>query len=132
MIAKKLLRPDRLRKIPPRFSWLDQRLVRDNHLARCDPTALALYLFLVTVADAQGLSFYSDASIGRHLAIDNGVLARARRQLQQAQLIAYDKPLYQVLALDPPTLPQTPARRNGCGQIESVGQILQHLLGEKS
>jgi hypothetical protein len=88
-------------------------------------------LFLVTVADAQGLSFYSDVSIGRHLAIEDGVLAHARQQLQQAHLIAYDKPLYQVLALDPPALPPTPAPRNGSAQIESVGQILQHILGEK-
>jgi hypothetical protein len=40
--------------------WIDQRLVRDGHIARCGPQALALYLLLVTVADAQGLSYYSD------------------------------------------------------------------------
>ena len=57
MINKKLLRPDRLRQVPAQFSWIDQRLVRDNFLRRADPAAWALYLVLVTVADAQGLIF---------------------------------------------------------------------------
>ena len=60
MMNKKILRPDRLRQVPAQFSWVDQRLVRDNFLRHADPTAWALYLVLVTVADAQGLSYYSD------------------------------------------------------------------------
>jgi hypothetical protein len=32
MITKRLLCPDRLRRVPPQFSWIDQRLVRDGHL----------------------------------------------------------------------------------------------------
>ncbi len=62
---KHLLVPSRVRQVPRQFSWIDQRLVRDHHIERCDPQALALYLFLLTVADAQGLSYYADASIGR-------------------------------------------------------------------
>ena len=58
-----------------------------------------MYLFLVTVGDAQGLSYYSDAALSRHLQMDPVQLAAARRQLQAADLIAYAKPLYQVLAL---------------------------------
>ena len=54
MTQKKLLRPERRRQIPAQFSWLDHRLVRDNRLSACEPPALALYLVLVTVADAQG------------------------------------------------------------------------------
>ena len=65
MINKHLLRPDRLRQIPPSFSWVDHRLVRHEHLRHTGPVAWALYLFLVTVADAEGLSYYSDASIVR-------------------------------------------------------------------
>ena len=52
MVIKRVLCPERVRKIPPQFSWVDHRLVRDRHIARCDAQALALYLFLVTVADA--------------------------------------------------------------------------------
>ena len=52
---------DRLRQIPPSFSWVDHRLVRHESSGPCDHSAWALYLFLVTVADVQGLSYYSDA-----------------------------------------------------------------------
>ena len=57
MTQKKILRPDRLRQVPAQFSWIDQRLVRDNFLRRAEPAAWALYLVLVIVADAQGLSY---------------------------------------------------------------------------
>ena len=53
------------------------------------------------MADAQGLSFYSDAAIGRRLTMDQVSLSAARQQLIQADLIAYRKPLYQVLSLPP-------------------------------
>jgi glutathione S-transferase len=70
MLNKPPLRPDRLRQIPTSFSWVDHRLIRHEYLRGADPTAWALYLFLLTVADAQGLSYYSDASIARHLNLD--------------------------------------------------------------
>ena len=99
MITKHVLRPQRLRQIPASFSWVDHRLVRHDYLPRAGHGAWALYLFLVTVADAQGLSYYSDRAIGRHLNMDSVELSAARQQLVQADLIAYQKPLYQVLAL---------------------------------
>ena len=87
MISKHLLRPQRLRHIPPSFSWVDHRLVRHEYLARADHGAWALYLFLVTVADAQGLSYYSDRAIGERLKMDAVQLAAARQQLVQADLL---------------------------------------------
>lgn len=95
---------ERMRRVPAQFSWVDQRLVRDRHLDRLDVVAAALYLFLVTVADAQGLSWYGDASTARRLSIDCERLRCARGDLVCAGLLAYAKPLYQVLALgDAPT-----------------------------
>jgi len=91
---------ERVRKIPTQFSWVDQRLVRERHIERCDAHAAALYLFLVTVADVQGLSYYSDRSLGRGLSMDPVRLSKARGDLIRAGLIAYQRPLYQVLALD--------------------------------
>ena len=44
--------PQRIRKVPRQFSWIDQRLVGDHHIDRCSHRSAALYLFLVTVADA--------------------------------------------------------------------------------
>lgn len=108
MVIKRVLRPERLRRVPTQFSWVDQRLVRNGHLERCDAPALALYLLLVTVADAQGLSYYGDATIGRLLSLDSEPLKRARRDLIVTGLIAYQRPLYQVLALDPPPPPRIP------------------------
>ena len=57
--------PDRIRTIPEQFSWVDHRLVRDHHIERLSHQAASLYLFLVTVADCQGLSYYSDVSRDR-------------------------------------------------------------------
>lgn len=130
MIQKRLIRPDRVRQIPPSFNWVDHRLVRDRYIERCDCAALALYLFLVTVSDVQGLSFYSDASIGRRLKIDPLQLSTARRQLEQSGLIAFRKPLYQVLSLEPSdttaAVPAPPGHRSG--QAQSAGDILRRIL----
>ena len=128
MINKHLLRPQRLRQIPTSFSWLDHRLVRHHHLARADHSAWALYLLLVTVADAQGLSYYSDQAIGRHLKMDSLELSAARQQLVQADLIAYQKPLYQVLAL--PEDPKASASLTSApsGQAQSVAEVLRRAL----
>ncbi len=118
-VIKRVLDPQRLRRVPPQFNWVDHRLVRDRHIGRCSAEALALYLFLLTVADAQGLSYYSDASIAGRLPLDATSLGRARRELVTAKLIAYQKPLYQVLALDPP--------RPASAEPTSLGQILRDM-----
>jgi hypothetical protein len=135
-MQKRVLNPARLRRPPAQFSWVDQRLVRDGHLRRCRPDAAALYLFLVTVADARGLSFYGDASVCCELALPPARLTRARRQLLAVGLIAWEAPLYQVLALDsasasegvaaPPPLP-TPPR---LGAVRSVAECLRRALEE--
>lgn len=101
MPVKRVLCPERLRRVPAQFSWVDHRLVRDKHMRRCSSPALALYLFLVTVGDAEGLSYYGDSSIAGWLSVDPSVVPPARRELLSAGLIAYARPLYQVLALDP-------------------------------
>ena len=107
MKAKPILCPERLRHVPRQFSWIDQRLVRDRHITRCSANALALYLLLCTVADAQGLSYYSDATALRLLSLSNAQLREARAQLVAAGLIAYEAPFYQVLSLEPTHAPVT-------------------------
>lgn len=129
MITKHLLRTDRQRQIPPSFSWVDHRLIRQAHLCGCDPGAWALYLFLVVVGDVQGLSYYSEAAISRHLKLDRLQLGAARQQLLQASLIAYRKPLYQVLSLPESAAPVPPAPEpQRAGQVQSVGDILRQAL----
>lgn len=99
MRARTPILPHRLRRIPPQFSWVDHRLVREGHLQGRSPHALALYLFLVTVADAHGLSWYADDTLCRQLSCSAMQLHRARTELEDADLIAYRAPLYQVLDL---------------------------------
>ena len=100
LIAKRILQAERLRRVPPHFSWLDHRLIRANYLPRADAKAWALYLVLVTVGDEHGLSYYGDGTLSRLLSLSADEVIAARRQLETAGVIAYEKPLYQVLALE--------------------------------
>jgi len=108
MIEKYLLCPERVRRVPPHFSWVDHRLVRDHHLRHADAKAWALYLVLVTVGDEHGLSYYSEATLGRLLTLGPDEVRAARGQLVAASLIAHEAPLYQVLSLDPAHPPRSP------------------------
>ena len=90
----------KLRQVPQQFSWVDQRLVRERYINQLSHEACALYLFLVTVADAQGLSFYSEQSLCQRLSMTPAVLRQARQALIARTLVAYQRPLYQVLALE--------------------------------
>ena len=92
--------PERLRQIPARFSWIDHRLVREHYFERCSTDALALYLFLLTVADPKGLSYYSQPSLMKRLKMDASRFAKGRSELIRERLIAYQYPLYQVLSLE--------------------------------
>jgi len=127
-VVKRVLCRERLRRIPLGFSWVDHRLVRDRHISRCSADALALYLFIVTVGDAEGLSYYSDDSITRLLPLDAVALSRARQELIAVQLIAYEKPLYQVLALG-----ECPGARSRPTAAEplAIGQILSAMTRRK-
>jgi len=128
MIHKRLLRPDRLRQVPAGFSWVDHRLVRNDYLSRCDCCALALYLFLVTVGDAEGLSYYSDAAICRRLHLQPEELKSARTRCDKPDLIAYQRPLYQVLSLAEPAVAAEPRSSERAGQTQSVADILGRAL----
>ena len=98
-MEKHVLVSERLRRVPEQFSWVDQRLVRHEHIRRCEPAGLALYLMLVTVGDAEGLSYYSDPKTAQLLGLSVAQIAAARRQVVAADLVAYERPLYQVLSM---------------------------------
>jgi hypothetical protein len=130
MPVKRVLRTERLRRVPTQFSWIDQRLVRDRHVERCGLDALGLYLVLVTVADAQGLSYYGEASLERLLSLPAPRLAAARAELIGLDLIAYERPLYQVLSLD---MAAATPRVTGVHSVErGIAQLRARLaaLGE--
>jgi hypothetical protein len=110
----------KLRKVPKQFSWVDQRLVRDHYIDQLSPQACALYLFLVTVADAQGLSYYADPSLGQRLSMTAPDLHQARQALITQGLVAYQRPLYQVLALDAAPSGATPSAAPGAADDDPV------------
>ncbi len=99
-MQKHLLNQQRLRRVPSQFSWVDHRLIRQNHLPRASAAAWGLYLVLVTVGDQHGLSYYSDPTLERLLSLSGEALGAARAQLLAAGLIAFEAPLYQVLGLE--------------------------------
>jgi len=109
-----------LRQVPQQFSWVDQRLVRERYIDQLSPEACALYLFLVTVADAQGLSYYAERSLCQRLSMTPTVLRQARQALITCALVAYQHPLYQVLTLDRDALRPAAERPTGSDDDESV------------
>lgn len=129
MKTKPILRPERLRHVPRQFSWIDQRLVRDRHIQDRSPEALALYLFLCTVADAQGASYYSDSTVGKILTFSSAQLRGARAELIAAGLIAHEAPFYQVLSLEPrPATPLDAAPSPRAGEILTAADILRAIM----
>lgn len=63
--------------------------------------ALALYLFLCTVANAQRTSYYCDGRVCELLGPEGAALKAARRKFVDAGLVAYGRTFHQVLSLDP-------------------------------
>jgi hypothetical protein len=130
-VRKRLLCPQQVRRVPPQFSWVDHRLIRDNRLEGCAPETWALYLFLVTVADVEGLSYYAERTLQQRLGLHEDRLRTARSQLLRAGLIAYEAPLYQVLGLEPAgARPPVKARpMSGDGTAVSIAEVLGALMG---
>ena len=130
-IAKQVLRPERLRQVPEQFSWVDQALVQCGFIDRCDTRAAALYLFLVTVADAQGLSYYGVATLASRLHLSVAEFGAARAQLIELDLIAYEAPLYQVLSLSrgaprrPPRVSAPASARQSSTGAVSLAQLIE-------
>jgi len=106
MDARWLIDPDGIRKITDSFSWIDHRFISGGFIRNLSREEILIYLFLVAVADRQGLSFYHDDRICSLLKIDLASLGEARESLVERSLIAWRSPVYQVLAL--PSQPMDP------------------------
>ena len=97
-VEKRPIDPRRIRCIPKEgFSWIDRRFVRQGLIEELPRETILLYLFLATVSDAKGLSFYADPTISRLLKLNAEELSQARSRLRHAELVLYRYPLYQVL-----------------------------------
>lgn len=133
MLHKYPICPHRIRQVPKQFSWVDHRLVRDRYLESFSHAAATLYLFLVTVADSQGLSYYSDCSLMKRLSMDAVILNEARHNLLTLELVAYEKPLYQVLPLPEDSSARfgTEARAPMDGPL-AIGELFKRMMGGRS
>jgi len=100
-------RPDRIRSIQGSFSWIDHRFFRQGFDLGLTRLEKLLYLVLIAVSNRDGVSFYSDERLAELLKIRHPhELTGARSELMARDLIAFERGIYQVLAL-PPRPPKT-------------------------
>ncbi|MCP4371221.1 MAG: hypothetical protein GY797_24365 [Deltaproteobacteria bacterium] len=99
MIKKKILNPDRIRRINGGFSFIPHRFLSQGFLATLRQKELLLYMFLVIASDRYGLSFYSYDAICTLLELDLEQYINARDGLIDKDLITFDGTLFQVLDL---------------------------------
>ena len=126
MIRKRLLNPDRVRRIDGGFSFIPHRFLSDGFLASLDQKELLLYLFLILVSDRHGLSFYSYDSICSLLQMNLGQYIEARDGLMEKDLIAFDGTVFQVL-----DLPSKPKERSTPKQDHAaIAQQIRLSLNE--
>lgn len=99
-------------------------MVSDQHIDKFSHASATMYLFLVCVGDDKGLSYYGDQFIMHKLAMDRQTFQNARSNLIENSLIAWQKPIYQVLDLEPVFT----HRKHQCGATMSIGDILKGAM----
>jgi len=134
MIAKQPLCPDRRRTITGSFAFIEHRFLRDGFWSSLSQLECLLYVFLVLVADRNGLSYYSYDKICPLLRFTLEDYLVARNGLITKDLIAFDGHLFQVLSLpDQPLGGSTSALRTAehmqHGDPATIRQIIRQSLG---
>jgi len=99
MIKTKILCPNRVRRITGSFAFIEHRFLRDGFWENLTHRELLLYLFLLLVADRNGVSYYSYDKIYSLLRISMDEYLNARNALIDKDLIAFDGCYFQVLSL---------------------------------
>ena len=132
MIKKKIISPQRVRRIDGGFSFIPHRFLTDGFLKALSQQELLLYIFLVLAADRYGLSFYSYDRICSFLHMSLEQYSAATYGLIEKDLIAFDGTLFQVLSL-----PSAPTQRllnkprgplTGCQTPAAIGPIIAQLF----
>ena len=134
MIEKSPLCPERVRKITGSFAFLEHRFLRDGFWTSLSHHELLLYVFLVLVADRNGLSYYSFDKICTLLQCSLDDYLVARNALIHKDLIAFDGHLFQVLSLPPqpvlqPARPLHSAQHMAHADPATIRHIIRHSLG---
>ncbi len=133
MIEKRILCPDRVRKIGGSFAFVEHRFLRDGFWGSLTRDELLLYFLLVMAADRAGVSYYGYEKLCSLLSIAADDYIAARNALIDKDLIAFEAPLFQVLSL--PAKPQrtstgslrSPDKPSAQGLIP-ISRVLQGLL----
>ena len=94
-----MLCPNRVRRITGSFAFIEHRFLRDGFSESLSHRELLLYVFLVLVADRNGVSYYSYDKIYSLLKILMDEYLNARDALIDKDLIAFDGYFFQVLSL---------------------------------
>jgi len=98
-IEKKPIVPDRIRKIEGSFAFIEHKYLRHGFGTSLEHRELLRDLFLVLVADREGLSYYSYDKICTMLRIRLEQYIVVRDSLIEKDLIAFDGTIFQVLSL---------------------------------
>ena len=135
-MMKKPLYPQRIRKITPSFAFIEHRFLRDGFWSTLDQHQLLLYVFLIIVADRNGLSYYSYDKICTLLKITVDDYIVARDALIEKDLIGFDGHLFQVLSLpDQPVDSACPALKSKQDMQKhdpaTIHQLITQRFGKK-
>ena len=84
------------RNIKGSFAWIDHRLIRNGFMKTMTHQDMALYLFLILVADKNGVSFYRKEKICEAVSLDYSQFEIAKDRLVNMKLIAFES--YSVLS----------------------------------
>lgn len=105
------LEPRRIRYPKGAYGWIDLRMVTEGHLLALDPESALVYLFLCTVGNREGISFWSRSRIARTLHLSPETVDAALHALTKADLIAATERIVQVLPVPARGAAQTAASR---------------------
>ena len=130
MFKKRILNPDRIRRIADGFSFIPHRFLTDGFLASLSQREILLYFFLVLASDRHGLSYYSYDKIYTLLQMGLDEYVDARNALIDKDLIEFDGTVFQVLDLpDSPVLSATkkPLPKNQDAITRLIDQTLKRV-----
>jgi hypothetical protein len=134
MIKKQPINHQRARRIEGSFAFIEHRFLHNGFFATLTHYELLLYVFLVLVADRDGLSYYSYDKICTLLRISVDEYIFARNTLIEKDLIAFDGYLFQVLSLPEKPSPDSCKplmSRNDMERYDpaAIGQIVAQSFG---